>query len=40
MEIIKEEIGEYIFYIIPEERGESFYIKKGITVIWCIFLEL
>ena len=28
MEIIKEEIGEYIFYILPEERGESFYIKK------------
>lgn len=28
MEIIKEEIGNYIFYIIPEEKTQAFYIKN------------
>ena len=28
MEIIKEEIGNYIFYIIPEENTQAFYIKN------------
>lgn len=27
MKIIKEEIGNYIFYIIPEENTQAFYIK-------------
>lgn len=27
MEIIKEEIGQYLFYIIPEENAQAFYIK-------------
>lgn len=28
MKIIKEEIGNYIFYIIPEENAQAFYIKN------------
>lgn len=28
MKIIKEEIGNYIFYIIPEEKMQAFYIKN------------
>lgn len=27
MKILKENIGNYIFYIIPEENAQAFYIK-------------